>query len=39
MFRGLCYLSKYALRGVSSPSALKPTGLGVIGKKLVTWVT
>ncbi|GKU99846.1 hypothetical protein SLEP1_g12632 [Rubroshorea leprosula] len=36
MFRSLCYLSKYVLKGVSSPNALKPTSFKVIGRKLVT---
>jgi hypothetical protein len=34
----ICNPSYYARRGVSTPNALRPTGLGVISLKLVTWV-
>jgi len=34
----ICNPSYYACRGVSTPNALRPTGMGVISRKLVTWV-
>jgi len=34
----ICNSSYQARRGVSTPNALRPTGLGVISRKLVTWV-
>ena len=34
----ICNPSYLARRGVSTPNALRPTGMGVISRKLVTWV-
>ena len=38
LYISICNPSYEARRGVSTPNAIRPTGLGVISLKLVTWV-